>query len=72
MLTISRSKIGASDDFAQYFFLRTPSVNGNVDRGLTDLWFLSRQKFATSQKKSRRNFEKKILITFLGHDIFHF
>jgi hypothetical protein len=29
------AKSGLSDDFAQYFFLRTPSGNGNVDRGLT-------------------------------------
>jgi hypothetical protein len=31
------AKSGPSDDFARYFFLRTPSGNGNVDKGLRDL-----------------------------------
>ncbi len=31
------AKSGLSDDFARYFFHRTPSGNGNVDRGLRDL-----------------------------------
>jgi hypothetical protein len=31
------AKSGLFDDFDQYFFLRTPSGNGNVDGGLKDL-----------------------------------
>ncbi len=31
------AKLGLSDDFSQYFFLRTSSGNGSVDRGIRDL-----------------------------------
>jgi hypothetical protein len=67
-------KSGLFDDFDQYFFLRTPSGNGNVDRGLRDLLesgFKS-AKICHRRKKSPAKFRKKILITFLGYDIFYF
>jgi hypothetical protein len=68
------AKSGLFDDFDQYFFLRTPSGNGNVDKGLRDLLesCVSVGKNLPPAKKNADEIKIKNIIYFFGTDIFNF